>query len=106
MGKYYASRGWVYVSIDYRTTEELGDIDDMSQQEIIDYYEGIAPEEWIEHTFTGAESTKQIQEWVEHTFTGAESTKQIQQSVAMYTAQRDSKAALRWVVAVCTSSPI
>ena len=82
MGKYYASRGWVYVSIDYRTTEELGDIDDMSQQEIIDYYEGIAPQEWIEHTFTGAESTKQIQ-----------------QSVAMYTAQRDSKAALRWVVA-------
>ena len=82
MGKYYASRGWVYVSIDYRTTEELGDIDDMSQQEIIDYYEGIAPQEWVEHTFTGAESTKQIQ-----------------QSVAMYTAQRDSKAALRWVVA-------
>ena len=82
MGKYYASRGWVYVSIDYRTTEELGDIDGMSQQEIIDYYDGIAPEEWVEHTFTGAESTKQIQ-----------------QSVAMYAAQRDSKAALRWIVA-------
>ena len=82
MGNYYASRGWVYVSIDYRTTEELGDIDGMSQQEIIDYYGGIAPQEWVEHTFTGAESTKQIQ-----------------QSVAMYAAQRDSKAALRWVVA-------
>ena len=82
MGKYYASRGWVYVSIDYRTTEELGDIDGMSQQEIIDYYDGIAPEEWVEHTFTGAESTKQIQ-----------------QSVAMYAAQRDSKAALRYIVA-------
>ena len=82
MGKYYASRGWVYVSIDYRTTEELGDIDGMSQQEIIDYYDGFAPEEWVEHTFTGAESTKQIQ-----------------QSVAMYAAQRDSKAALRWIVA-------
>ena len=82
MGNYYASRGWVYVSIDYRTTEELGDIDDMSQQEIIDYYAGIAPQEWIEHTFDGAESTKQIQ-----------------QSVAMYAAQRDSKAALRWIVA-------
>ena len=82
MGNYYASRGWVYVSIDYRTTEELGDIDDMSQQEIIDYYAGIAPQEWIEHTFDGAESTKQIQ-----------------QSIAMYAAQRDSKAALRWIVA-------
>ena len=82
MGKYYASRGWVYVSIDYRTTEELGDIDGMSDEEIIDYYDGIAPKEWVEHTFTGAESTKQIQ-----------------QSVAMYAAQRDSKAALRWIVA-------
>jgi para-nitrobenzyl esterase len=82
MAEYYASRGWVYVSIDYRTTEELGDIDDMSQEEIIDYYQGIAPQEWIEHTFDGAESTKQIQ-----------------QSVAMYAAQRDSKAALRWIVA-------
>ena len=82
MGNYYASRGWVYVSIDYRTTEELGDIDDMSQHEIIDYYAGIAPQEWIEHTFDGAESTKQIQ-----------------QSIAMYAAQRDSKAALRWIVA-------
>jgi len=82
MGKYYASRGWVYVSIDYRTTEELGDIDGMSDEEIIDYYDGIAPKEWVEHTFTGAESTKEIQ-----------------QSVAMYAAQRDSKAALRWIVA-------
>ena len=82
MGKYYASRGWVYVSIDYRTTEELGDIDGMSDEEIIDYYDGIAPKEWVEHTFTGAESTKQIQ-----------------QSVAMYAAQRDAKAALRWIVA-------
>ena len=82
MANYYASRGWVYVSIDYRTTEELGVIDDMTQQEIIDYYDGIAPQEWIEHTFDGVESTKQIQ-----------------QSVAMYAAQRDSKAALRWIVA-------
>ena len=82
MGNYYASQGWVYVSIDYRTTEELGDIDGMSEQEIIDYYDGIAPEEWVEHTFTGAESTKQIQ-----------------QSIAMYAAQRDAKAALRWIVA-------
>ena len=26
------SRGWVYVSIDYRTIEELGDIDGMSDE--------------------------------------------------------------------------
>ena len=82
MGKYYASRGFVYVSIDYRTTEELGNIDDMNQEEIIEYYRGIAPQEWIEHSLEGAESTKQIQ-----------------QAVAMYTAQRDAKAALRWIIA-------
>ena len=82
MGKYYASRGFVYVSIDYRTTEELGNIDDMNQEEVIEYYRGIAPQEWIEHSLEGAESTKQIQ-----------------QAVAMYTAQRDAKAALRWVIA-------
>ena len=46
MGKYYASRGFVYVSIDYRTTEELGNIDDLNQEEIIEYYRGIAPQEW------------------------------------------------------------
>ena len=82
MANYYASRGWVYISIDYRTTEELGNIDDMSQKEIIDYYHGIAPQEWIEHTFEGAKSRDDIQ-----------------RAVAMYAAQRDSKAALRWVVA-------
>ena len=82
MGKYFASRGWVYVSIDYRTAEELGDLDGKSQQEIVEYYRGIAPQEWVENTFTGAESEEQIQ-----------------QAVAMYTAQRDSKAALRWIVA-------
>ena len=82
MGKYYASRGWVYISIDYRTTEELGDLDGMSQQQIVEYYRGIAPQEWVEHALEGGEGEKQIQ-----------------QAVAMYAAQRDSKAALRWVVA-------
>ena len=82
MGKYYASRGWVYISIDYRTTEELGDLDGMSQQQIVDYYRGIAPQEWVEHALEGGEGEKQIQ-----------------QAVAMYAAQRDSKAALRWIVA-------
>ena len=38
----------------------------MSQQEIIDYYDGIAPKEWVEHSFTGAESTKQIQQVGRH----------------------------------------
>ena len=82
MARYYASRGWVYVSIDYRTAEELGNIDDMSQQEVVDYYRGIAPQEWVERALEGAETSKEIQ-----------------QAVAMYTAQRDAKAALRWVVA-------
>ena len=72
----------MYVSIDYRTAEELGDLDGKSQQEIVEYYRGIAPQEWVKNTFTGAESEEQIQ-----------------QAVAMYTAQRDSKAALRWIVA-------
>ena len=82
MANYYASRGWVYVSIDYRTAEELGDIDVMSGQEIVEYYQGIAPQEWVEHTLEGTQKPKEIQ-----------------QAVAMYAAQRDSKAALRWLVA-------
>ena len=82
MGNYYASRGWVFVSIDYRTTEELGTIEAMSQQELMIFYEGIAPQEWI--TFAQQ---------------GAQTPKQFQQSLAMYTAQRDAKAALRWIVA-------
>ena len=78
MGNYYASRGWVYVSIDYRTTEELGDVDGKSQEEMVDYYRGIAPQAWIEHALENVESSKQLQ-----------------QSVAMYAAQRDqSRAAM------------
>ena len=82
MADYYASRGWVFVSIDYRTTEELGIIEGMGPEEIPAYYTGIAPQEWVEHAIEGAENTKQLQ-----------------QSIAMYTAQRDAKAALRWIVA-------
>lgn len=81
MGYYYASRGWVFVSVDYRTTEELGNIQGMTPQGLISFYKGIAPQEWIEHTLQGAETPKQVQ-----------------QSIAMYTAQRDAKAALRWIV--------
>ena len=82
MAEYYAQRGWVFVSIDYRTTEELGSVDDMSLEEVTDYYTGIAPQEWVINASEGSETTKQLQ-----------------QSIAMYAAQRDSKAALRWIVA-------
>jgi len=82
MAEYYASRGWVFVSVDYRTTEELGSIDGMSQEELLTYYSGIAPQEWMEYALLRVETTKELQ-----------------QSVAMYAAQRDAKAALRWIVA-------
>ena len=55
MANYYASRGWVFVSIDYRTTEELGTIQGMTQEEL-SYYRGIAPQEWIENALQGAEN--------------------------------------------------
>ncbi len=86
MANYYASRGWVFASIDYRTTEELGEIDGMSREEIIAYYKGIAPQEWIENAMEGAETIKQFQ-----------------QSIAMYAAQRDAKAAMRWIVSNASS---
>lgn len=82
MANYYASRGWVFVSIDYRTTEELGVIQGMSPEELLTYYKGMAPQEWIENTFEGAENSDQVQ-----------------QAIAMYLSQRDAKAALRWIVA-------
>ena len=82
MGNFYASRGWVFVSIDYRTTEELGSLQGLSQQDVMARYRGLAPQEWIEYGIQGAEKTKELQ-----------------QSVAMYMAQRDAKAALRWIVA-------
>ncbi len=82
MANYYASRGWVFISIDYRTTEELGAIQGMTPDEVKMYYKGIVPQEWIENALDGAQTTDQFQ-----------------QSLAMYTAQRDAKAALRWIVA-------
>lgn len=82
MGSYYASRGWFFISVDYRTAEELITIPGTPQEELLSLFKGIAPQEWIEHALQGAESRKQFE-----------------QSVAMYTAQRDSKAALRWIVA-------
>ena len=89
MANYYASRGWVFVSIDYRTAEELGSlntIEGLTSEELLTFYKGIAPQEWISSTLEGAETYEQIQ-----------------QGIAMYTAQRDAKAALRWIVANATS---
>ncbi len=82
MANYYASRGWVFISIDYRTTEELGVIQGMDPEELLTYYKGIAPQEWIRNTFQGAQNVSQVQ-----------------QAIAMYLAQRDAKAALCWIVA-------
>jgi len=82
MADYFASRGWVYVSVDYRTASDLGIIDGLSSEEVLAFYTGIAPHEWIEFGLAGAETPEQVQ-----------------QSIAMYAAQRDAKAALRWLVA-------
>ena len=82
MANFYASRGWVFVSIDYRTTEELGVIQGMTPEELLIYYKGIAPQKWIENSLQGAQGPDEVQ-----------------QATAMYMAQRDSKAALRWIVA-------
>ena len=80
MANYYASRGWVFASIDYRTTEELGEISGMSPQDIRSYYTGLAPHEWIDTAIAGSNNDDQVK-----------------QATAMYLAQRDSKAALRWI---------
>jgi len=82
MANFYASRGWVFVSVDYRTTEELGTIQGMTPEEVVSYYTGIAPQEWIDNALQGAQNSDQVQ-----------------QATAMYLAQRDAKAALRWIVA-------
>lgn len=72
MANYFASRGWVFASIDYRTASDLAGSD----------FTGIAPQEWIDFTLLNA------------TTPGDART-----SIAMYAAQRDAKAALRWIVA-------
>ena len=92
MANYYASRGWVFASIDYRTTEELCDsenmqgcgdkLTNMTSEEVVSFYAGIAPQEWVENALEGSENIKNLQ-----------------QAIAMYAAQRDAKAALRWMVA-------
>ena len=82
MANYYASRGWVFMSIDYRTVEELGIITGKTPEEVIEFHKGIAPQEWIEFSLQNAMSSDDVQT-----------------SIAIYAAQRDAKAALRWIVA-------
>ena len=99
MANYFASRGWVFVSVDYRTTEELCNAkvstackDKVKQMiindaqngtdEVVTFYTGIAPTEWNEHALPHIETPKELQV-----------------SIAAYPAQRDAKAALRWVIA-------
>ncbi len=72
MANYFASRGWVFASVDYRTTSDFGGRD----------FTGIVPQEWIDFTMLNAETPDDART-----------------SFAMYAAQRDAKAALRWIVA-------
>ena len=76
MGNYFASRGWVFASVDYRTTEELEG----------NNFAGIAPQEWIDFTLQNASTADDAK-----------------RSIAMYAAQRDNKAALRWLMAIAST---
>ena len=91
IAEFYASRGWVFVSVDYRTTEELGKLENMDEDGVLEYYRGIAPAEWVQHAIDSVASGNNA--------AGASSTAHIQQATAMYAAQRDAKAALRWIIA-------
>ena len=67
MAKYYASRGWVFASVDYRTVEELCDVDkipqceakliEMTPEEKVAYYKGIAPQEWLDYSICSEDDT-------------------------------------------------
>lgn len=72
MANYFASRGWFFASIDYRTASDFTGTN----------FTGIAPQEWIDFT-------------IQNATTPADG----RTSIAMYAAQRDAKAALRWIVA-------
>jgi len=61
---FYASRGWVFVSIDYRLRDDNGTV----------------PQEWLDYSSNVP-------------------SEQVAQFLAIYPAQRDAKAALRWLVA-------
>jgi hypothetical protein len=77
MANFYASRGWVFASIDYRTVEELGTIAGMTREEVLSFHRGIAPEEWIDFSTQNAMSPDEVQT-----------------SIAIYAAQRDATIAM------------
>ncbi len=72
MANYFAARGWVFASIDYRATSDIQGSN----------FTGMAPQEWIDFTLQNALTPDEART-----------------SIAMYVAQRDVKAALRWMVA-------
>ena len=74
IANYYASRGRVFISIDYRTTEELGNVQGMTEDQVFTYYKGIAPQEWIDTLINNAPTSGDFYK-----------------GIAMYTAQRDAK---------------
>ena len=78
---FYATRGWVFVSLNYRTTEVMGDGYDLCKGdaapdygEAVAYYQGITPPEWTRYSCAQTENRLNFH-----------------QSIAMYTAQRDAK---------------
>ena len=81
IANYYASRGWVFISIDYRTTEELGNTQGMNEEEVLSYYRGIAPNRWIDSLLNNAQTSGNFKK-----------------GIATYMAIRDSKAALNTVL--------
>ena len=84
MADYYASRGWVFASIDYRTVEEMCDTENMPPCEdklkqmaqqgpdaIVEFYQGIAPKEWLDFLLEQKHNPKEtkkrkIQAWEHH----------------------------------------
>jgi hypothetical protein len=54
----------------------------MNEEEVLSYYRGIAPNRWIDSLLNNAQTSGNFKK-----------------GIAMYMAQRDSKAALRWIVA-------
>ena len=67
--EYFASRGWVAFSIDYRVLSHIGTV----------------PQEWADSVFSAEPDTVGLD--------------QLAQGIAIYPAHRDAKAALRWVAA-------
>jgi len=67
--EYFASRGWVAFSIDYRLLPDFGTV----------------PQEWADSVFSAVADSVEMA--------------QLAQAMAIYPAHRDAKAALRWVAA-------